>query len=202
MLAVAHKTVTLACMGRFIEFSTSSKSQEYFAEFSFGNPLHDGNLPSRLADSAIVRVDGEPVQFTDETMHERLHKALRVMKKRQYLGFNCRRFAAVMYDPNIIDPLPAYFLLPDYESPVADDDPTVTKPVALGTIGDNSPLSDSPFYNRHMAIPAHQPEQAAYLHKLGYEGPICISGLRAAMDMYECTHAFLPSGFATGELQR
>lgn len=191
MLALICKTGTLTGMGRFIEFSTSSRSQKYFAEFSFHSPLHDGALPSRLSDSATVRINGEPVRFTDESIPEQLHKALYIMNKRWDLGFNCRRFAAVMHDPSIVDPLPGSFLLPDCESPVAVDDPTVTKPVVLGTIGDSSPLCDTPFYNRHMAIPAHQPEQATYLHKLGYEGPICMSGLRAAMDMYECTHAFL-----------
>lgn len=186
-------------MSKFIEFYTSPRRQ--YAKFSLGNPIHDGKLPNRLADSAVVRVNREPVQFVDESTPELLLKALHEMQQlRVKVGINCRRFAALMYEPSIATKLPGYFTQPDYATQVTTDDMTVTKPVVLGILSDTSSPNNGKFYGRHMAIPAHQPQQVTYLHKLGYEGPICLSGLQAAMNMYDCTHAYLPQGFANGQL--
>jgi hypothetical protein len=185
-------------MSRFIDFYVSPRRR--FFEGSLGNPIHDGVVPSRLADSVAIRVNGEPIEFIDESVPQLLHRTLLEMKQRGNVGINCRRFAALMYEPGIADDMPTYFRQPDYTAPVSPDDSTVNKPVTLGVIVNASLRSPDGFYDRHMAVPAHQPEQAAYLHKLGFLGPICLSGLQAAMDLYDCTHAYLPEGFATGQL--
>jgi len=187
-------------MTNYIEFRIP-KSYEHVA-YSCGMPFFYGNVPEVSTDSPVIRLDGEPVDFVNENLPSLLLRALHDMKNAYSDSeVNCRRFAALMHEPAIAETLPRSFLRPDYSAPVDSNDLGVERPVLLGTFGDASPLEEDDFYGRHMAFPAHLPNQPSYLHKLGYGGPICLSGLQKAMDVYKCTHAFQPIGFATGELK-
>jgi hypothetical protein len=192
-------------MTSFIEFQTTPMGRDS-AHYN-GLYFFDGKVPGRTADSPVIRVNGEPLEFVNESLPDILLRTLRTMKIARYRGnINCQSFAALMHDPTIIeDPsenVPDYFLRPDYSTPVSPEDHTVTTPVALGTLDNAWWAPEDGFRNEHMAFPAHLKNEALYIHKLGYSGQICFSGLYKAMSLYHCTHAYQPLGFATGELER
>lgn len=188
-------------MTSYIEFKTSPMGKKS-AHYS-GVHFFDGKVPGRTVDSPVVRVDGEPLNFVNENLPDILLRTLRIMKGEHFKGrVNCRRFAALMHDPAIAEELPDYFIRPDYSNPINPEDLTVNIPVALGTLDNAWWQPEDSFENHHMAFPAHLNDRTLYVHKLGYAGQICLSGLYKAMDLYDCTHAYQPRGFATGEIMR
>ena len=55
-----------------------------------------------------------------------------------------------------------------------------TDPILLlGRVGNGKPLQDI-----HILLPAFTPTENLYLHKLGDGGPLCLSGIEAAQDLY------------------
>lgn len=170
-------------MSRYLEFTAHS----FHTMFSLGAPVHDGKLPNRFREVQGVRVDGEPVTFTDAATADRLHQALIASKQLQRRGiaFNCVTFAALMHGIPLRDAA---------HNPFSSIDPRIdcaaggsyASAVVLGVPSRTAPDGIA---NRHVVVSAPQRTEQSYLHKLGDAGPICLSGLQKAMDMYDCTTA-------------
>jgi hypothetical protein len=161
---------------------TTSQENSHIG-FSLGEPVVDSLLDTDQIANYTVTIDGQPVQFSDTTIPSRLHDVM-------YAGtttparaskFDCGIFGAMMLGAR-------------YE----DSDNYPFEPNVDGNI----PLHLSPLLLRgssdkrlHVLIPAtcrkaDEPgERLTYLSKLGTEGPICLSGLKAAMQMYRATSA-------------
>jgi hypothetical protein len=149
-------------------------------------PLFDGNMPGRFSRYGGVTIDKEPVQFLDETIPDRLHRAL--VDGSSLAGiFDCLTFACLMQDVPMGEPDSDgkfKFLEEMAEERVETNDTGVRGLVNLGSIrGGNDEIS-----YHHTVVPAHTFEGARYLHRLG-TATICLSSLEEAMRLYRCTVA-------------
>lgn len=149
-------------------------------------PLFDGNMPGRFSRYGGVTIEKEPVQFIDETIPDRLHKAL--VDGSSLAGiFDCLTFACLMQGVPIGEPdSDGKFKFEEEmaEERIDPDDASVGGLVNLGSIrGGNDELS---YY--HTVVPAHTDEGARYLHRLGTR-TICLSSLGEALRLYRCTAA-------------
>jgi len=179
-------TDIITLMSRYLEFTTAARNPH--TRFSRGNPVHNGKLPSRFREVLGVRVDGEPVIFADEKIVDDLHRTIverQSAERAQGIPFNCVTFAASMQGIMLDGPKDNPFLDVMDEVGVDADDTSIDTPVNLGIrIAKSSHVKYA-----HTISPAHTPEKAQYLHKLGDEGPICISGLTAALTIFRCNMA-------------
>ncbi len=107
---------------------------------------------------------------------------------RRGIPFNCVTFAALMFSVELRDDHHNPFVEANHDIVVTSDDTTHEYPVLLGNTVESNPFYEITEY-RHNVVPAYQKESATYLHKLGDEGPICLSGLNKAMSLYRCTVA-------------
>lgn len=172
-------------MSRYIEFTTSHEL--LYMAGSLGNPVHDGSSPTRFKEVLGVRVDGVPVEFSDDTIPERINKAL---VNGRYLrpdgSFKCVAFVALMHGLEPHGPIQeedASFVITREEVQVGPlDRPSM--PVDLAAEDPNTSLLSY----EHMIYPAHTAEQSQYVHKIG-RGPLCLSGLEDALRISRLTIA-------------
>ncbi len=180
-------------MSRYIEFTTSRKNRH--TDFSMRSPVHDGHLPTRFRSTKGVRVNKQPIAFADETLPDRLHQTLIEGKAlhRKALVFDCVVFVALINSVELGQPKEdGLFKIDQRVKPMSVDtsDATNDLPLMLGHTYNQAP------HYVHAAQPAHVTdgggflrEGAFYLHKLGDEGPVCLSGLDKAMIIYGCNIA-------------
>lgn len=98
-------------------------------------------------------------------------------------------FAAIMHGVEIGQPNDGG-LFPigqgSIEEAVDPNDITVNVPLNLGR---HTQRVTSGKQYVHTVSPAHLVSTPKYLHKLGDKGPVCLSGLREAMNVFNCTFA-------------
>lgn len=194
-------------MSIHLDFITSSSH--------FGLPFFDGDIPKRTTTIEQVRVDGRPITFVDDTVPSRLLDTIRTGReveralKEQKWGrklletlrlarmrieepvrpkvFNCFNFAAGMRGMDMTGRVDVVF--PDPEYPVGCSD----FPERNVVIGQG--FSDILVTDDHVLFPAPTigedgEQESSYLHKLGDRGPICLSGLSVAMNIYQARKAY------------
>ncbi len=165
-------------MSRYIEFATSAENPHY--RFSKGIPVHDEKLPSRFLGLKGIRIDGkDPLIFQDASIEENLHRTPFEIKRFQAKGavIDCLAFVALMSGLCLgQSQTDGRFIFEDTTLPVNinSDDLTNSYPLNLGI----------DFIYEHSVYPAHHNDAAAYLQKLGDIGPVCLSTLDAAKEMY------------------
>ncbi len=171
---------------QYLEFTTHPKNP--YTHFSLGSPVHDGKMPTKYEEVEGVRIDGESVQFKDETLVNRLQKTL--LNRKPYVrnyNFECTDFAGLMMEHPEMD---ARGMIPystdRYGEPVSPDDDSIDQPLNLYIR--KTELSNGSW--NHMIVPAHTIEGPMYIHKLG-SGPICLSGLTKALEIYSCDSAYV-----------
>lgn len=167
-------------MARFIEF-TASPDNPYVAHS--GGAVHDGEIPTRFHTPKGIRIDGEPITFRDELLHEKLHRALVVGEQlRARSGIiDCLAFIALMQGSDLGTPRPngLFSLHPTSEARhIASDDIENSLPVNIG-----HSYHDGQVQYVHSLYPAHLPARALYIQKLGNNEPICLSTLDQAHQM-------------------
>lgn len=166
-------------MSNYIEFTTEH------GEITYGNPIHDGKAPKRFRDVQGIRVDGDPVEFVDPTISDRVHRYFIESKKlrRRRIANDCVAFVALMNSIELKDRKHNPFS--DYDEDV-EVDPASTIPIVLA-----QGFHDGVVIPRHVILPAHTIDgNYGSIHKLGDKGPLCISSVNDAMRIMGCTHAF------------
>lgn len=172
-------------MKRYIEFGYDKNHSPR----TNGNPVHNGKIPGKYLPIEGVRISGEIVEFAEPDMHERIGRALRATRVIQRKGqiVDCLWFAVLMDDINKTERLSTgNFRVEDStsEEHVVPEDTTQTNIVNIGR-----GLHDIPYHFVHTAYPAHTKERALYIHKLGDVGPLCLSGLQDAIDIFSASAA-------------
>jgi hypothetical protein len=167
-------------MSRFIEFTTSPDNP-YVAHS--GGAVHDGEIPTRYHAPRGIRIDGEPIAFSDASLHEKLYRALIVGEQlRTRSGIiDCLAFVALMQGSDLGKPRPngLFSLYPSSESRhIASNDIENDFPVNIGHA-----YHDKRVQYVHSLYPAHLPNHACYIHKLGDNEPVCLSTLDQAHQM-------------------
>jgi hypothetical protein len=170
-------------MSNYIEFTT------HHNERAFGNPVHNGKRPKRYRDVQGVRVDGDPVDFVDDTIPERLQRYFvesRSLRRRRIVN-DCVAFVAVMNSIEIED---------RHHNPFRNFDETTTIDLTdFQPDEERVPLvlvqgfHDGVKLPRHIVLPAHLTTGQNYLHKLGDKGPLCMSDLDDALSIMGCSSA-------------
>ncbi len=172
-------------MSRYIEFTASQYN--YHTKFSLGQPVHNGEVPTRFRQVRGVRVDGEHVEFVDDSIVESLHKTIvnnkRASRRRR---FNCYAFVAAMHDVDLTEKSTSRL---SSGLDVDPEDASIAAPVLIGNRAGY--VGSTTVAYSHALSPAPTVEGSRYLHKLGFSGPLCLSGLRVAMDMYSSSVAHL-----------
>lgn len=177
-------------MSRYIEFRSPALWQSRKAPIA-----HNGNIPFLTPKG--VRLDGEPLPFIDDSMVEKLHRALVEGRAMQRHGddFDCGAFGALMQDtpPKLRAGQHLHIILPTLTTKnISPQDRSVTRRLQLGM------PSHEGFIYRHVVAPAHIKDQPIhpkldgkplYFHKLNTNGPVCLSGLTWAMKRYRCSVA-------------
>lgn len=166
-------------MSNFIEFTTKHNERTY------GNPVHDGRYPKRFREVSGVRVDGELVDFVDESIPDRMNRYFVESRKlrRRRIANDCVAFVALMNSVELRDRKHNPFSTYDENSVV---DPSSKDPIVLA-----AGFHDGLVIPRHVVLPAHTSDGSfGSLHKLGDKGPICMSSVDDAMRIMGCTHAF------------
>ncbi len=172
-------------MNLFINFTRDGSHPD--RSFAGGLPLFDGKMPSRFRSYRGVMVDGEPVEFVDETIPERLHKALVDGPKLGRRAFDCLTFAALMFKVPMgrtVGGETFKFEEQTEKRAVRHNDTNVASPLNLGGVQD----WDNLVAYTHTVVPAHGPTTARYVHRLGTQ-TLCFSTLPEAMRLYEAAVA-------------
>lgn len=171
-------------MSRYLDFVTFPLTARL--RFTNGEPVHDGIMPTRGVRFKGIRVDQEPVDFRDESLPERILKALvegAALERRGFL-FDCLLFTALMdeaeLDTSDCDSRP---FMHWFGTPILDLDAEIGRPLFLlrNDLGEGSPLLDGADY--HAVYPAATVTKPLVVHKLG-RTELCLSGLSAAAEMY------------------
>jgi hypothetical protein len=166
-------------MTNYIEFTTDHR------ENTFGSPVHDGKRPRPFREIDGVRVDGEIVQFLDESIPDRLGRYFveaKKLQKRKIVN-DCVAFVALMNSVELKDREHNPFTDFDANTLVTE---SLDTPVVLTTR-----FREGMIIPTHIVLPAHLQQQKNYLHKLGDDGPLCMSDLETAMRIMGCTGAHL-----------
>lgn len=162
-------------MPHYIEFTT------HHQEPIFGNPIFNGDRPPKRVTVEGIRVDGEPVQFIDETIPERMHHYLYEAPRLKWrrISNDCVAFAAIMESLELRDRRHNPFANFD-ETEKADDE-------TVGAIVLAKKFHDFPIIPLHTVIAA-QTVDGSYgtIHKLGESGPVCLSNLEDAKTIMGC----------------
>jgi hypothetical protein len=173
-------------MSRYIEFTTSPDNPHVKAS---GGAVHNGEIPTRRITPKAIRIDGEPVTFKDESLHEKLHHAIIVGEKlRARLAIiDCLAFIALMQGSSLGKPnRNGLFPLHPISEPrhILSDDIENDLPVNIGNSYHNNQVRYV-----HSLYPAHLPDHALYIQKLGDNEPISLSTLDQAHFMRSTTIA-------------
>lgn len=140
------------------------------------------DIPPARAEIEGVRINMEPVTFLQDGLAEDLHRSLvegQALVGSEGKGFDCVAFALLMNGINlarIVHRSQFKVTRSVQEGPIADD---IHQDYPLA-IGDWPRFAKVPLYF-HALVPAHTPDMPLYLHKLGDDGPVCISGVKKAM---------------------
>ena len=168
-------------MSNYIEFTTKH------TEKTRGNPVHDEKQPRRFRDVQGIRVDGEPVEFNDPTIPERVGRYLIESPglKRRRIANDCVAFVALMNSVKLKD---------TKHNPFQEYDTTIPIRSAKDQLSNTAPLVLVKRFHdmsvpRHIVLPAHLLLGRNYLHKLGDDTPLCMSSLEDALGMFDCTSA-------------
>ena len=162
---------------------TTDPSNEHLA-FSLGNPVHDGVVPSARTDIRGVQVDGVPVEFYSESTPDQIHKALvdGTALEKLDIPFSCYTFSLIMAGINMRKACMGKDYVPDAEFS--------KQAVGLEYKG-SVPLGLKIYMGwrygegfGHVVYPAHTNSEARYVHKLGDNGPICLSSPADSLQMY------------------
>lgn len=164
-------------MTNYIEFTTSHH------ERTFGNPIHNGKRPKSYRDIDGVRIDGNPIVFQDESIPDRLGRYFvetKKLKKRRIVN-DCVAFVALMNSVHLEDPDHNPFTDFDTSGPIDE--------------GSNAPIVLTSRFRgniipTHIILPAHLQQRQNYLHKLGDDGPLCMSDLESSMRIMGSTNAY------------
>lgn len=155
-------------MANYIEFTTNHH------ERTLGNPIHNGKRPKSFRGIDGVRVDGVSVIFQDESIPDRLGRYFVESKRlrRRKIVNDCVAFVALMNSVRLESPTHNPFS--DFDTSTAIDEASDT-PLVLA----------SRFRGRiiptHIVLPAHLQQKQNFLHKLGDDGPLCMSNLEDSM---------------------
>jgi hypothetical protein len=153
-----------------------------------GNPIHDGKKPIKSRDIEGIRVDGEVLEFVDETIPEKVERYLVESKKlwRHRIANDCVAFVALANSielrnikQNPFRQFDASLSLRSIDDQLANDAPLVL------TRG----FHDEVRIPVHTVLPAHLTTEPNYLHKLGDHGPLCMSSLEDAKQIFGCNGA-------------
>lgn len=167
----------------YLNFTTDKRNPHLRS--SNGAPVHDGKMPTRYKDVAGVRIDGEDVKFRDDLIIEKLQRTL--LRRKPFVRhqeFDCLSFAALMIDyPGLNTSIVPFVLTASGVNidPNDADNESITNIFTKTNTGGDSWV--------HVVVPAHTQEQPMYVHKLGNEGPVCLSGLSQAIEMYRADNA-------------
>lgn len=168
-------------MSNYIEFTTNHRKRTH------GNPVHDGKRPKRYRDIQGIRVDGEPVEFRDPTLPERVGRYLIEPQELQRRGIanDCVAFVALM---NCIE------LKGKRHNPFRDYDTSTSIRSAKEQLANEDPLVLVKGFHdmskpRHIVLPAHLLLSPNYLHKLTDDEPLCMSNLGDSLKIFDCTNA-------------
>ncbi len=171
-------------MSNFINFTTNHREKTY------ENPVHDGKRAKRFREVQGIKIDGERVDFRDDSIPERVQRYLletRALRRRGIVN-DCVAFVALM---NTIE------LKDRTHNPFTNFDSETSLDPAAIDYDDMSPLVlTQDFHNavrvpRHIILPAHLTDRQNYLHKLGDKGPLCMSDLEDSLAIMGCTSAHL-----------
>lgn len=171
---------------RYLDFTTHSANPN--TRFSLGAPVHDGKMPNKHDEIESVRINGEPIHFIDKTLIGRLENVLKNRKSYVRNGnFECTDFAGLMMEHPEMSPKGMMPYSTEKSGKQVDPyDTSVNQPVNLYM--PETELNNGSW--NHIVVPAHTTEGAMYIHKLG-AGPLCISGLTKALEMYSCDSAYV-----------
>lgn len=172
-------------MSRYLEFATSLDNRHVRAG---AGAVHNGEMPIRFLATKGIRIDGELMTFRDEALHEKLHHALIVGERLRARSaiIDCLAFVALMQGSDLGKPNRngLFSLHPISEQRhINSDDIENDLPVNIG----NS-YHDQVRYV-HSLYPAHLPEYALYIQKLGDNDPVSFSTLDQAHFMRNTTIA-------------
>jgi len=169
-------------MMQYIEFTTRHSVK------TFGNPIHDGKRPKKYRTIEGVRVDGETVEFIDNTIPERLGRYLIEAEglRRRRIVNDCIAFVALMNSVRLE--------MPQHNPYREFDGTTFVDPWHINPVDDMPLVLANGFHDgvrlpRHIVLPAHLSTKQNYLHKLGDDGPLCMSNLQDALAMFSCDGA-------------
>ncbi len=167
----------------YLNFTTNESNS--LLKRSNGAPIHDGKMPIRYKDVAGVKIDGEEVNFKDESIVDSLQKTL--LKRKSFVRqheFDCLSFAGLMIDyPNINTSVVPFLLI----ASGINIDPEDIANESVANIFKKTNTGGDTWV--HVAVPAHTLEQPMYIHKLGNTGPLCLSGLSQVIEMYHADNA-------------
>lgn len=168
-------------MHRYINFTTSHQERTY------GNPVHDGKRPRRFHDVAGITIDGEPLEFDDTTIPERVKQYFLSAKqlRRKRIVNDCVAFAASMESIELEDRQHNPFEVFDENVIIHGDTASEIKVPLVLARGYHDGLR----IPAHVILPAHLVSGPNFIHKLGDEGPLCMSGLNDAMSIMGCNTA-------------
>lgn len=163
-------------MKQFIEFTTRH------TEATYGSPIYDPDNLRRFKDIEGVRVDGEQVEFRDASIPVRLERYLIEARRRKYIN-DCIAFVAIM------NGIP----FDGKKNPFQDFDKSITVDPRNVDVSSRAPLVLTRGFHDmkiplHIILPAHTDKQN-YLHKLGDDGPLCMSNLSNALRIMDCHDA-------------
>lgn len=177
---IQTKTDEAYYMSKALEFTSNRETRA--GQFARGNPLHDGIFPRRIRSIEAIHLNGEDIgasQSTVEFIHGALVEAERA--RRRGMTIDALSFVAIYNTAIFRGRLARATTTNSYE--IADET-MLLEPLTPLRLG-HSPIERP--YLRHSVQPIQTDSvEQLYVHKLGIAGPLCISNLDQAMNMYHC----------------
>lgn len=167
-------------MSQFLEFNSTRETRA--GQFAKGNPLHDGVVPRRARSLEAIHINGDDIGASRTTV-ELIHRSLVETKRaqRRGMGIDALAFVALYNSPKFHGRFARADTAHSYE--VADGTLPLEPltPLRLG----HGPIERA--YLRHSVQPIEtDSSEQLYVHKIGLLGPLCISSLAKALDIYHC----------------
>lgn len=155
-----------------------------------GAPVYHGSPAPKLEFDGI-RVNGNEVPLLNPGIVESFHRAMvdgQRLIRRDGQGFDCVAFALLMSGVNLAQVVGRRqsTFKPEFDEGTEIADTTAQD--CLLALGSWPHWSDEVVYS-HTIVPAHTPTEPLYIHKLGDEGPICLSGLQLAQRIMGASRA-------------
>lgn len=178
--------------GKYIQFSSHSELTPRGVLSDFY--IHDSIIPNASHEVAGVTADGVPIKFEDPSIPDKLHKAMVDGRKLQDKGieYDCNAFSIILLDfklPELPNNTTGLYYHGDPATLITKEE-YVPGPVIIGhnmRSGFETDLRNVQWF--HTLAAAHTEAKPTYLHKLGVTGPLCLSGLKQALQFYRCNTA-------------